>query len=189
MQSLVGDINSALVVHRNNFIAGRMAQDKVRAKLSLMCMNALLGDNYKLVFDTEKAKEQPAVVKYLICDDPSCAYENDLSKIRLYKKSPTKNYTYYIKYSKISNMLYGNCLQCKKSILCVDKNCIYEYKDNLSGVLYVRESPNISTVLDEAFIGYDFWKWVDEVVVLIERQHRRYREEIGTREKNEVVEA
>ena len=185
MQSLVEDIASAVTVQRNNLNGAIMAQDKYRARIAIRAINAKLGDDYKIIFDTPMANENTPIIKYIKCD--KCKYETKLKNVKSFYKPYIKKYTRSSNSFKSFNHKYIKCEKCDNDILYSKHNIIETIIDNTKGPIYFRQPPRIDNIIDESFTTYDYWQWVEDVYEILERQHQRYRAEISQRNQEENI--
>ena len=171
MQSLVMDVNAALVIYRNNFMAARAARDTALCEVAISCANSLLKDDFKLIFDTQAHEATGHITYSLKC--AKCGKEIKLSKD-------------LIKYEAIDSIMgstvfkFVDCPKktCKAKTEVIEKNLTENIDDHLDSV-YVPEKPKANSIFDRVYNYGAYWTWIDKTWALLESQHQKLRASIS----------
>lgn len=185
MQSLVMDVNAALTVYRNNFLAARRARDSAMCETAIYGSNALLEPEYRLIFDTQ-AHEAAGYLSYVI-QCARCGRTTTLSKDRIKcDVIDTIAGSVLFKYVECMQTVRGK--RCGNFIELNPRNIIEEVNDDLDSV-YAPEMPKANSIFDRVYAYGAYWKWVDETWTLLEKQHQKLRSSVSAKDEAEEAEA
>ena len=182
MQSLVEDVNSAVVTYRNHFLQARKDQNMPMIETAIRGLNALLSNKYKLIFDTAAYRKQTAIVDTVECprcknkirlDEQKILYELKTTKLAHLTDGRTASTPYVICKHKHDRKL------CKMKVSVNNDNIIRIIYDDLQ-IQYAPEPPTMGNLLERVTQHSSYYHWADTVWHLLEAQHQKYRDSYST---------
>ncbi|MDE0001979.1 MAG: hypothetical protein OXQ29_04745 [Rhodospirillaceae bacterium] len=178
MQSLVADINAAVVAYRAAYKAAREEQDSALMELYIHDMNALLSLDFCLTFDSSKYAEQRESRFDIECG--ACNQRQKVSGIKYAHASglarTTRTYPYVVCRQKAADGAV-----CGARIPYDPDRLIRIIRRN-PDTTFVPEAPRISNVFERCYHMHRFLAWADQVWPMLERQWQLYREAIQREE-------
>lgn len=185
MQSLVSDVNSAVILYRQNALMASKEQHKDLAEFSIYGLNSLLPSELQLIFSdnstVDEDTEKTVKAKCLNCGHFCKADEDTIFYDSL-------KYTHYFEplvseyLGRKATTMHITCTKCSKKITITDIDDLYESKKSSNEMKFFRKPPAIKNILDDIYLSGKFWDWFKEVFVELECRHRINREEVRTRE-------
>ena len=174
-QSLVEDVNSAVVVYRNHYLAARKDQNKDMTETAVHGANALLMDQFRVRFDTMEYDRVDRVVDSVRCQ---CG--------QLTRLTPEA-----VRYHAVDTALertprvyrYVSC-RCGGRVYVHNLRIVRDVIDDAENK-YAPEPPRVANLIEQVCKHSQYWQWVDLVWAMIEGQHRKQREFIGERNASE----
>lgn len=184
MQSLVEDVNSAVVTYRNHFLQARKDNNTDMIETAIHGLNALLSNKFKLIFDTDAYEKQTTIVDTVEC--PRCRNRIRLDEQKiLYELRPAK--LTHLAGGHMAGTPYVVCKHKHDRKLCKMKVSVN--RDNITRIIYddlqvqyAPEPPVIGNILERIAKHGKYYNWADLVWHLLESQHQRYRDSVSIEE-------
>jgi len=182
MQSLVEDVNAAVMAYRRIGTSALEQGDPDKAVFAVDGLMQLLMDDFSLSyseFSTLESLERER--KAIECGNAECRKAIFLDGTEITHRSAASGYRFFMppKVS-IMKMTLVECPDCGKKTEFADEDC-FVVRDRTK-VRNIPYPPSVDNVLSQTYTGRKFWKWFRAVWNLVEGRHREQRESIKVKE-------
>lgn len=171
MQSLVEDVNSAVVTYRQVGVRAREMLDVDKATFAFNGLKSKLLDDYAIEYSEyvslDDVKMEYAVVECTGCDNTvkvgkGVRYDTAESGYRLI---PMVAHT--------ASRKYVVCEKCNTAVYFADSDVFVQRESGQ--VNFIPYPPGLSNMMSHTFNASKFWQWFDVVWDLIEKRHFQQR--------------
>jgi len=181
MQSLVEDVNSAIVSYRQVAIRAREINDMDKARFAFDCVRRLLMDKFVVEYSDfvtlDDLKNEHWVVQ---CD---CKEIVRVSKNVCYD-TVESGYRMIMPVTAKTPRKYVPCPKCEKKVYFETRDLSIER--DVSQASIIPYPPTVSDMITVVYNQRQFWHWFDAVWSLVEEKHFLQRQEVSAREEEMV---
>lgn len=182
MQSLVEDVNAAVMAYRRIGTSALEQSDPEKAVFAVDGMVQLLMDDFALSYSDfvtldSLERERRAVE----CSD--CGVPVFLDEVKISHRSANSGYRFMMPPRvTVGKALYVKCpaKDCGKETEFRESEC-FAVRDK-TRIKYIPHPPSVDNILSQTYSGPRFWKWFRSVWSLVEARHRLQRESIKQKE-------
>jgi len=178
MQSLVEDVNSAIVTYRQVAVRAREMDEPGKAKFAFDNLRRLLLDEYALEYSeyvsVDDLRSEFSVIECKKCDTTikvgsNIMYDTAESGYRLVPVSARTHIRKYVL-----------CGKCEGRVYFEDSD-VFIQREN-SAVSMIPYPPSLTNIMSEIYNSSKFWKWFDMVWGIAEEKHFQQRQHVSRTE-------
>lgn len=171
MQSLVEDVNSAVVTYRQVGVRAREILDVEKATFAFNGMKSKLLDDYAIEY-SEYVTLDDVRKEYAVIECTNCDATIKVGKEVMYDMAES-GYRFVPTVVQTTSRRYVVCKGCNTSVYFNDSDVFVQRESGQ--VNFIPYPPGLSNMMSHTFNASKFWTWFDAVWDLIEKRHFQQR--------------
>jgi len=181
MQSLVEDVNSAVVAYRQVALRARETNDPEKARFAFDCLRRLLTDEHAIEY-SEYVTLDDVKNEFTVVRCGSCKQTTKIKSNVRYQVSDS-GYKFVPLMAPAARRQFVTCsnTECGANIFFRKKDLLIQRE--VKEVQFVPYPPGISNLMSQIYNATKFWIWFDVVWGLAEEKHFSQRQSVSRQEE------
>lgn len=179
MQSLVEDVNSAIVAYRQVALRAREMDDPEKAKFAFDCIRRLLLDDFALEY-SDYVTLDDVRMEYAVTECDGCKDAIKVGKNVRYDMARS-DYGFVPTFVHTNSRKYVTCGKCDESVYFYDRDIFIQRE--AKSVNFIPHPPSLNNMMSHIYNASKFWTWFDTVWGLAEEKHFQQRQHVSRTEE------